>query len=620
MSSAYINAIGIFLPGDPVDNDLAIKILGPIDRKQNLLRRAALVKNGIRMRHYALDTDGNHKFTNSRMAAHAVENALRGSEIGGKSIELLCAATSQGDLMAPGFASTVHGELQLPATEIASFTSFCASGIMALKSAVSAIGAGEKRNAIVCASEFASRFLRAGYLNGADPSPDTEFLRWTLSDGAGAVILEDQPNTHGQSIKVDFIDLVSYADSFETCMYGGGSRGSSGSIAMPWSHYPSLQEAVHAGAFHLKQDFELLENITALGLKRYLELVESGKIDPFSIDWALYHFSSHHFREEMGRAARRAGVSINQDKIFTNLYEKGNTGSASIYVMLEELFNGGRLQDGEKILIMVPESGRFIISFIQMTVIGAAIPLKQTVPSVETIEKSKTAYDEPIQSKEDLRASLVRRLTTVWLEFERQMHLVPVIERLNRGKLRQEDYQSLLRNLRQQVAEGARWIARAASNITADSFEMRSSFLRHAYEEHQDFLMLEDNYVSVGGRREDIVNAEKNIGSEALSAWMFHKSSCENPVDLFGAMFIIEGLGHRLAAKWGKAIQNQLDLDPDQVSFLLYHGENDDHHIDRMWDTLGSLDLTQRIVDDIVKAAKVTARLYRLQLEELDNT
>ena len=102
---------------------------------------------------------------------------------------------------------------------------------------------------------------------------------------------------------------------------------------------------------------------------------------------------------------------------------------------------------------------------------------------------------------------------------------------------------------------------------TADSFEMRSSFLRHAYEEHQDFLMLEDNYVSVGGRREDIVNAEKNIGSEALSAWMFHKSSCENPVDLFGAMFIIEGLGHRLAAKWGKAIQKQLDLDPEQVSF-----------------------------------------------------
>ena len=78
--------------------------------------------------------------------------------------------------------------------------------------------------------------------------------------------------------------------------------------------------------------------------------------------------------------------------------------------------------------------------------------------------------------------------------------------------------------------------------------------------------MLEDNYVSVGGRREDIVNAEKNIGSEALSVWMFHKSSCENPVDLFGAMSIID-IWSQLAAKWGKGHAESIDSDPDQVSF-----------------------------------------------------
>lgn len=619
MASAYINSIGAFLPGEPVDNETAVQILGPIDRKQNLLRRAALAKNGIRTRHYAIDSDGNQKFTNSKMAANAVEDALQRSEIDPKSVELLCAAASQGDLIAPGFASTVHGELRIPPTEIASFTSFCASGIMALKTAVSAIGAGEKRNAIVCASEFASRFLRAGYLSGAVPSPDTEFLRWTLSDGAGAIVLEDRPNTHGQSIKVDFVDLISYADSYDTCMYGGGLKGPDGVIATPWSNYPTLEDAMHAGAFHLKQDFRLLENITPLGLQRYLELVEMGKIDPYAVDWALYHFSSHHFREEMVRAADRAGASINQDKIFTNLYEKGNTGSASIFVMLEELFNGGRLKDGERILCMVPESGRFIISFVQMTVVGKP---KQLAESRQTIGPLEDLTPRPVvmgKDEEDLHASLVRRLAGVWLEFERQMNQVPVIERLNRGKLRMDDYQSLLRNLRQQVVEGARWIARAASNISIDSFDVRSRFLSHAHEEHRDFLMLEENYISVGGLREDIQNTEKNIGSEALSAWMFHKSSRENPIDLFGAMFIIEGLGHRLAAKWGKAIQNQLELAPEQVSFLLYHGENDDNHMLRMWDSLEALELTPRIVDDIVKTAKVTARLYRLQLEELDN-
>ena len=260
---------------------------------------------------------------------------------------------------------------------------------------------------------------------GADPSPDTEFLRWTLSDGAGAVVLEDQPNTHGQSIKVDFIDLISYADSFETCMYGGGSKGSGGAIAMPWSNYPTLKEAVHAGAFHLKQDFELLENITPLGLKRYLELVEIGKIDPFSIDWALCHFSSHHFREEMVRAAQRAGVSINQDKIFTNLYEKGNTGSASIYVMLEELFNGGRLRDGEKILIMVPESGASYLILHSNDGYWSSLAVKANcATSVDTIEKSKTAYVETYSVERRFACILGSTANgMIWLEFERQMHL-----------------------------------------------------------------------------------------------------------------------------------------------------------------------------------------------------
>ena len=168
--------------------------------------------------------------------------------------------------------------------------------------------------------------------------------------------------------------------------------------------------------------------------------------------------------------------------------------------------------------------------------------------------------------------------------------------------------------------EGARWIALAASSITVETFDLRSTFLKHAHEEHRDFRMLERDYVSVGGAIEEIQGGEKNIGSEALSAWMFHKAGRENPIDLLGAMFIIEGLGNRMALKWGQAIRKQLKLTPAQVSFLLYHGENDEGHLERMWDAFDSGVLTETIVKDIVKTAKVTARLYRLQLEELGRT
>ncbi len=100
---------------------------------------------------------------------------------------------------------------------------------------------------------------------------------------------------------------------------------------------------------------------------------------------------------------------------------------------------------------------------------------------------------------------------------------------------------------------------------------------------------------------------------------MFHRASQENPFDLLGAMFIIEGLGAQLAARWGALIKDQLDLADDQVSFLLYHGGNDDRHLDKLEQALDAGAVDDRMVDRIVKTAKVTARLYCLQLEELGN-
>ncbi|XYI02953.1 hypothetical protein ACMHYB_25645 [Sorangium sp. So ce1128] len=44
---------------------------------------------------------------------------------------------------------------------------------------------------------------------------ETEFLRWTLFDGAGAWLLETRPNEGRRSLRVEWIDLCSYADRFD---------------------------------------------------------------------------------------------------------------------------------------------------------------------------------------------------------------------------------------------------------------------------------------------------------------------------------------------------------------------------------------------------------------------
>jgi 3-oxoacyl-[acyl-carrier-protein] synthase III len=54
-------------------------------------------------------------------------------------------------------------------------------------------------------------------------------------------------------------------------------------------------------------------------------------------------------------------------------------------------------------------------------------------------------------------------------------------------------------------------------------------------------------------------------------------------------------------------------------SFLSYHGENDSSHIEKMNDLMESDLVNQNTAEQIVKTAKVVARLYILQLEELNN-
>jgi 3-oxoacyl-[acyl-carrier-protein] synthase-3 len=214
-------------------------------------------------------------------------------------------------------------------------------------------------------------------------------------------------------------------------------------------------------------------------------------------------------------------------------------------------------------------------------------------------------------------AEVLRQLTIVFTEFEGRLEQTPLIRKLTRGRFGLADYQAFLIGLRQQVKDGALWMSRAASNIDDAHLELRSTLMRHAVTEHRDFRLLEADYVATGGEVETIRTAEKNIGSEALSAWMFHEASRPNPFGLLGAMWIIEGLGSIKAAEWGALVRRRLDLPKEAVGFLLYHGENDLQHIAEFETMLAMVLPSEAVAARIVKTARVTARLYALQIEEM---
>lgn len=214
-------------------------------------------------------------------------------------------------------------------------------------------------------------------------------------------------------------------------------------------------------------------------------------------------------------------------------------------------------------------------------------------------------------------SDVLRRLTVVFTEFEGRLAQTPLIRRLTRGRFELADYHAFLIGLRQQVKEGALWMSRAASNIDEQHLELRSMLMRHAVVEHRDFRLLEADFVAAGGALATIQGAEKNIGSEALSAWMFHEASKPNPFGLLGAMWIIEGLGSIKAAEWGGLVRQRLDLPDEAVRFLLYHGENEAEHIGEFQQMLGLVLPDEAVAARIVRTAEVTARLYALQIEEI---
>jgi 3-oxoacyl-[acyl-carrier-protein] synthase-3 len=606
MTHAYITGVGAYLPGDPVDNEQLATRFGDGSTRGTALRRRALAANGIRTRHYAVDDRGSTLMLNEELAAHAARRALADRGLDVAAVRMLATGTTQGDVLVPGFASMVHGRLGGGPMELLSAAGVCASGMAALKAAVSAVELGQHPVAMALGSELVSR----SFATAADTeAPDTSFLRWTLSDGAGAVVIEPEPRPDGPSLRVDWMHLVSHAHEHPVCMSAGLTPGPEARAGATWLDRRDPADDSPFEIPRLRQDMSALPALVDMGVAEFSALVRAGRIDP-SIEHVLCHYSAEHFRVKLFDRLREAGHNLDCERWFTNLHTAGNTGAASIFVMLEAA--RPRIRPGDRVLLVVPESGRFSLAFAHLTCVG---PDSGPSPA----ELSASPLGHPLESDAPGVARGLRELAGVWSELQQALARVPVVRRIEDRTATIDDYRRLLLNLRQQVVDGGRWISLAAANFSAGLFWLRSAAIQHAADEHRDYQLLESDYAAAGGDPLDMTTTPANIGSAALSAFVFHRAGQPDPVDLLGAMFVIEGLGLRNAAGWADRLQAGLGLRDDQVRFLRYHADGDAGHFEILSAALRSGLLDDAAITRIVKTARVVARLYALQLEELDH-
>jgi 3-oxoacyl-[acyl-carrier-protein] synthase-3 len=371
--TAYITSIGKFLPGEPVPSERIEEYIGAVGGGSSELRDLVVKNSGIRQRHYAIDQSQRTVYSNTELCRRAIEDAVGRRGIAVDDVGLLVASTSAPDLMGPAHATMLHGELWSTPAETLSVSGLCCSGMGAMKAAYSQVENGDHPNALVSTSELVSRLFKSsqyeenGLAEDGSLDFDVAFLRYMLSDAAAATIVENRPAPEGLSLRIEWVSLTSYAHVTKPCMYVG-SRDQT--LERTWQDYPTFGEAASDGAMALRQDMRLLPRLVKTGAEEYQRLAGLGMIDADEIDHVAVHYSSETLRPFAQREFARRGLDIREERWFSNLPTVGNVGCAAIYLILEEMLASGRIEEGQKVLCFIPESGRFTISFMLLTAVG----------------------------------------------------------------------------------------------------------------------------------------------------------------------------------------------------------------------------------------------------------
>lgn len=376
MFDVYITKSGKFLPNKAVSNDEMESFLGLINNSASKARKIILRKNGIVSRYYALDENSIPTHTNAELTNLAIES-LYDDSFQSTDVEVLSCGTSTPDNLLPSHAAMVHGLMKNKSVELNSSSGVCNAGMNSLKFGYLSVKSGNSKNAVCTGSERVSTWLLADkyeaeivHEQSIEEHPilafKKDFLRWMLSDGAAAFLLENKPKGENP-LKIEWMEAFSYAHELEACMYAGGDKLDNGEIK-PWSDFHS-NEWLEQSIFAIKQDVKLLDKyILEKGAESMKAALDKNNINPDEITYFLPHVSSHYFVDKLQKSLAERGIEIPMEKWFMNLKNVGNVGSASIYLMVEEIMNSGKLKKGDKLLLSVPESGRFSYAYAYLTV------------------------------------------------------------------------------------------------------------------------------------------------------------------------------------------------------------------------------------------------------------
>nr|WP_304955081.1 beta-ketoacyl-ACP synthase III [uncultured Acetatifactor sp.] len=304
--SIRIMGTGSALPGRRVENREIVEL---VDTSDEWIRE----RTGIGSRHVSTGE------TVVALAADACGQALADAGRQAEEVELLLVATCSPEDVAPCMACQVQSRIGAGNAVAFDLNAACAGFLFALHTAWAYVEAGIYRNALIAGSEVLSKLV-----DWEDRGTCILF-----GDGAGAVYVE-KCETGG------ILSFVQHADGSRGAVLAGGSR----PLENPWAGQRDFQKFLRMDgrevfAFALRQVPLNVEE--ALG-KAHLTV---GDVELF-----VLHQANRRIIEGI---SKRLGADISLFPM--NLDQVGNTSSAAIPLLLDQLNRKGKLRRGMRLVL-----------------------------------------------------------------------------------------------------------------------------------------------------------------------------------------------------------------------------------------------------------------------------
>ncbi len=312
MAYAAFRSIGAYVPQKILTNE---DLAHMVDTSDEWITK----RTGIKERHIAAEDE----FT-SDLGVKAAQKAIERSGVALEDIDMVVCATISPDYFCmPSTATIISTKLGIKNVTAFDISAACTGFIYVLSIAKAFIESGMKKNVLIIGAEKLSAITDYN-------DRGTCIL---FGDGAGAAVISATENKEEAILDVHTGADGEYADLLMTPNGGSGS-----------AHDSLNQEA--DGCFMQMKGNETFKVAVRTLTKDVKEILAENNISSESIKHFVPHQANYRIIKAVGDA-----LKMREEQVIVTVAKYGNTSGASIPMAINDIYESGRLQAGEMMLL-----------------------------------------------------------------------------------------------------------------------------------------------------------------------------------------------------------------------------------------------------------------------------